>query len=265
MKFNKFFVIFVVILAVAGAGLFFRRAGFFSPPVKESSSPPQTANSQMKPEVVKLKTKDDVEIIGDFYDAPTSEIGVLMLHMMPATRKSFSRLAEKFQEKNMKVLAIDLRGHGESAGGPAGYQLFSEEEHKKSSLDVESAAAFLKEQGAKTLYLIGASIGANLSLRYLAEDPDVKAAVLLSPGINYHGVRTDDVIKKVYHTKAIYFAAANDDTYSYDTVQRIFEMTPEGVKKELKLFETGGHGTALFDSHPELADEILEWLQNLSS
>ena len=217
----------------------------------------------MKFEVVKLKTKDGVEIAGDYYGASGSDIGVLMLHMMPANRKSYSAFAEKIQEAGWQGLVIDLRGHGESQGGPAGYQLFKDEGHQKSILDVEAGAEFLKSKGVKKIFLIGASIGANLSLQYLAEHAEAKAAILLSPGLNYRGVKTDELAKKVYHTKAVYLTAAQDDDYSYETVQGLYDLLPKEVTRELKLFDSGGHGTKLLETHSELMEEIIKWLKGL--
>lgn len=235
---------------------------------KEEPGPPRpkegitSINSFMKPEVVKLKTKDDVEIVGDYYGA-VSDIGVLMLHMMPADRKSFSAFAEKIQQVGWQGLAIDFRGHGESQGGPVGYQLFKDEDYQKSILDTEAGAEFLKSKGVKEIYLVGASIGANLSLQYLVENAGAKAAVLLSPGLNYRGVKTNELVIKVYRLKSVYFAAAKDDDYSYETVQQLFDMVPEGVNREIKLFNSGGHGTKLFEIHPELMEKIVKWLKLL--
>jgi len=217
----------------------------------------------MNSELVKLKTKDGVDIVGDYYPAPDFNVGVLMLHMMPADRKSFFAFAEKVQRAGWQGLAIDFRGHGESQGGPSGYQLFKDEEHQKSILDVEAGAEFLKSKGVKEIYLVGASIGANLSLQYLVEHPEAKAAVLLSPGLNYRGIKTDELAKKVYHTKAVYLAAAQDDYYSYETVQGLYDVLPKEVTRELKLFDSGGHGTKLFETHPELMEEIILWLKSL--
>ena len=54
---------------------------------------PDTSDKNMS-EVVNLNTKDGFEIIGDYYEAD-SDKGVLLLHMMPADRKSWIQFAEK--------------------------------------------------------------------------------------------------------------------------------------------------------------------------
>jgi len=259
---NFLIVVIAVIIMVAGSFLFVIKEPekTFLNEIKE----PLPKDIMSKSEVVKLKTKDGVEIAGDYYSVSVpGEIGVLMLHMMPANRKSYSAFAEKIQEAGWQGLAIDFRGHGESHGGPVGYQLFKDEDHQKSILDVEAGAEFLKTKGIKKIFLVGASIGANLSLQYLAEHSDAKAAVLLSPGLNYRGVKTDESAKKVYHTKAIYLTAAKDDDYSYETVQGLYDILPKEVARELKLFDSGGHGTKLFETHPELIGTIINWLKSL--
>ena len=44
--------------------------------------------------------------------------------------------------------------------------------------------------------LAGASIGANLALLDAADDPGVMSVALLSPGIDYRGLRTEAAMKK---------------------------------------------------------------------
>jgi pimeloyl-ACP methyl ester carboxylesterase len=225
-----------------------------------SSTTLSSEKTSLNMETVKFKTKDGIEVVGDYYEAPDSR-GALLLHMMPATRKSWTAFAPKLQQAGFKVLAIDLRGHGESQGGPNGYQKFSDEEHQASRLDVEAGAAFLKEKGVAKLYLVGASIGANLALRYLAEHPDIKSAVLLSPGLDYRGVITDELVGKLKDNQAVYGIASEDDKYSFDTVKKLFEGIAISDKRAVRYFKNAGHGTEIFEKEPQFMGEIVEWLR----
>lgn len=212
-------------------------------------------------ERIKLTARDGVAIAGDYY-LPSEESvkGLLLLHMMPADRASWRQFAEKTQEAGWHALAIDLRGHGESQGGPDGYKRFSDAEHQASELDVEAGARFLQSKGVAALSLGGASIGANLALQYLAEHPDAHAAFLLSPGLAYRGVRTDAAARFLWTGQAVFYVASRDDPYSADTVRELFEATSEGVTKAIRLFETAGHGTTIFERKPECMDEVMAWL-----
>lgn len=212
------------------------------------------------PPRIELKTSDGVSLKGDYF-VGRSDRGLLLLHMMPADRTSWRAFAEKSENANWHVLAIDLRGHGESQGGPNGYKSFSDAEHQASRYDVEAGVEFLKSRGVTVLSLGGASIGANLALQYLSEHPDVRGVFLLSPGLDYRGVKTEPAARNLKPGQFVFYVASRDDAHSADTVQQLFDVTPAGVSKEIKFFETAGHGTTIFEREPQFMDSVVEWLQ----
>src|SRR3989344_4474330 len=114
------------------------------------------AGEQMKKEI-SLTASDGAEIAADFYDS-NSTSGVLLVHMMPATKESWNAFAQQLQKNNFKALVIDLRGHGKSEFGPNGYLSFTDAEHQKGIKDVEAGMKFLREQGAENISIVGASI-----------------------------------------------------------------------------------------------------------
>lgn len=208
---------------------------------------------------MELTTKDGIRIIGDYYQGESS--GVLLLHMMPRDRKSWMSFAEKLKLAGFSSLAIDLRGHGESAGGPTGYKTFSDAEHQASRFDVEAAAEFLKSMGAQKIYLVGASIGANLSLEYLSLHPEAVSAILLSPGLDYKGLKTEPFMGKLSADQGIFLVAGDDDVYSRDTVQQLAGKISLDERHKLQIFERGGHGTTIFENRPEFMEELVRWLK----
>ena len=227
---------------------------------------------------ISLFAKDGVKISANLYPvakqarhgaSPVEKpVGWLVLiHMMPATKESWQNFAEKAQEKKYESIAVDLRGHGESENGPNGFLQFTDEEHQKSVFDLQAAADYLiNSRGATSdkISFIGASIGANLSLKYLAENPKFPAAVLLSAGLNYRGIATEPLVKKFKTTQKVFFVSAKDDNISGNAEmnQRLCDLTPAGVEKQIKIFETGGHGTALLENQPELENLIFEFLKS---
>jgi len=210
-------------------------------------------------ERVSLETSDNVKIIGDYAGTP-EEPAVLLLHMMPAVRSSWKELSGKLNERGFQTLAIDLRGHGESQGGPEGYRKFSDEIHQSSIHDVEAGVKLLKSKGAPKIFIAGASIGANLALWYAAEHKEIDGAILLSPGFNYRGLKTESYVSGLKGSQSVYFAASRDDSYSAETIEGLFAKMPLGVKKELKMFERAGHGTTMFEKEPAFMDELASWL-----
>lgn len=210
-------------------------------------------------ERVVLTTSDEKTIVGD-YSGQTGQPAVLLLHMMPATRESWRTLAEKLKISGFQTLAVDLRGHGQSQGGPSEYKRFSNQEHQSSIRDVEAAVDFLKSKNPSKIFIAGASIGANLALWYIAEHPDVRGAILLSPGLDYRGIKTAGFIKKLRDNQVIFYAAGRDDTYSAETVESLAGSTSEKVEKRLRMFEKAGHGTTILEKEPEFMDELVDWL-----
>lgn len=209
-----------------------------------------------------LLTKDGVQIFGDYY-AATGTSGIVLLHMMPADRMSWHGLAIKLQVAGFHVLAIDLRGHGQSAGGPNGYQTFSDTQHQQSLFDVEAAVEFLRAKGVQKLYMGGASIGANLALQYAALHKEVIAVVLLSPGLDYHGIHADIWMNSFKPDQAALLIASDDDVYSFTSVKALYERSSGLKTREVKLLTDAGHGTRMFNKNPEMMDEIVDWLKKM--
>lgn len=222
-------------------------------------------------ETAQFQTADGVTIFGLYSHGDNPALpAVLLSHMMPATKESWKDFAHVLADAGFQVLAIDLRGHGESVmptlnaqSQTLNYKNFSDAEHQKSILDLEAAVEFLKSKGASEIHLIGASIGANLSLRYLTEHSDARSVVLLSPGLDYRGVKTEEFATRLHTGQAAYYAAAGDDPYSVQTAKTLYQKTSGGATKELKLFERGGHGTDMFFAHQELMWDLIVWLKQL--
>jgi len=239
-------------------------------------------------EQVVITTADGVRIVGDYY-ASQSERGVLLLHMMPATRASWREFALRLQERGYQVLAIDLRGHGESDGGPDGYQDFTDAQHQASIHDVEAGVSFLQSKGVskENLVLIGASIGANLALWYMSDHTDIRQAVLLSAGLNYRSVETLPIVSKLKTGQRVFFATSTDDRPSPNVQlgtfrvvgnaemnKKLHDAVSAGVEKKLLIYQHAGHGTDLLKvpnrtesregfekEEPDLATEIINWLE----
>lgn len=211
-----------------------------------------------------LKTSDGVRIAYDLYDLTDSKGYFVLVHMMPATKESWQDFTGELQKNGYSSIAIDLRGHGQSDGGPNGYKNFTDEECQKSILDLNAAVEFLKKQKAdpKNIYFAGASIGANLSLQYLAKIPEFKKSVLLSAGLNYYGVKADESIQQLKSDQKVLLVTAKDDQRSggnnAEMNQKLKELAPKN--SELIIYETGGHGTDLLKAHPELKEKIFQFL-----
>ena len=215
-------------------------------------------------ETVHFSTKDGMTIAGDYYPTP-GKIGVLLLHMMSSDRVSWHDLAVKLQEAGFCVLAIDLRGHGESTGGPAGYRAFSDAQHQQSIFDIESSVEFLRSRGIEKLHMGGASIGANLVLQYAADHTEIASLMLVSPGLDYHGIHADIWMDNIKPSQAILLVASDNDIYSFTSVKTLFDHSSNLPKRDIKLLSEAGHGTAMFEKNSAFIDELVAWLKKVDS
>lgn len=215
-----------------------------------------------------LKTSDGINIAYDLYNVANPKGYIVLAHMMPATKESWKNFAGELQKNGYASIAIDFRGHGQSAGGPDGYKNFTDQEHQKSILDLNAAVEFLKSQGIKpkNIYLAGASIGANLSFWCLKDHSEIAGAILFSLGLNYKGVLTEPLASKISPKQKVLMVASQDDERSAgnatDMAKKLKDLLPVKTISELIIYETGGHGTDLLIAHPELSERILQFLNS---
>lgn len=176
---------------------------------------------------------------------------VILIHMLHGDRSQWEHFPEQLSAAGYAVLSIDLRGHGASGGAVdwelavADLQQVWDEFTSREEIDPERTS------------FIGASIGANLSLIASSNEPSVRTAVLLSPGLNYAGVETEQAMENLAG-RPVLIAASNDDTYAANSSTRLVEIARG--ESNLVLYEDAGHGTLMFRSQPELAQIIIDWL-----
>ncbi len=214
-------------------------------------------------EKINFRTKDGVTIVGNYFKSQEEHApAFLLLHKMPSTKESWNDFANLLQKEGFNVLAIDLRGHGESIdknGTRINYKEFSDEEHRESVHDIAAAKEFLGERGADTsrLGIAGASIGANLGLQWASMDEDVKLLVLLSAGVDYRGIKTPELAGK--YKNPVYILASEKDTKNAAQSSRIL-FGLFHCDKKLNIIQGDLHGTDMFSFQPDLMEEIMEWI-----
>lgn len=212
---------------------------------------------------VKPKTEDGFTIAGNFYEGDSSS-SIILLHMLNRNRNDWNDFAGQLQKEGYNVLSIDLRGHGQSTdkdGRVVNWQTFSANDFNDMILDVKVAKQFLENKGIGNVSIVGASIGANIALSYAAEDSEIKTIILLSPGLDYRGVKPDADVKD-YGNRSMLIVASKDDEYSAASSKNLIELAVG--KKELKLYENAGHGTKMF-LNTDLDKIIINWLRENGS
>ncbi|MDF1497174.1 MAG: alpha/beta fold hydrolase [Patescibacteria group bacterium] len=217
-------------------------------------------------DTISYKTLDNVIIKGNWSPSPTTVGVAILLHMMPNDRKSWAPFQQVLQRHHVASLAIDLRGHGESTkteeGATLDYKKFSDDDHKKYLYDVMGALDWLdaKKYTKDQIIMVGASIGANIAIWALEEDPALAGAVLLSPG-NYRGIDSTEKAGYIKAHHAIWASGSDtDDPDAYETAKQIIEESGAD-RKQFVPYKNSGHGIHLFTSDPELMDNLAKWME----
>src|SRR3989338_8804851 len=208
---------------------------------------------------VSFQTKDNVKIVGDFYDAK-SDWSILLLHILPGNRKDFYLFAEFLWQNGYNILNIDERGHGDSEAWPGevgSWQEFTQSDYDKMIYDAEAAAEWLKNKIPNTtIALIGGSICANIAMIFGAKHQP-KIVIALSPGFDYKGIKTEIAARN--YRQNLLIVASRDNLNAFESSERLFEISNASHKEFIK-YENAGHATRMLNAEPELKLKVLDFL-----
>ncbi|MEW6320060.1 MAG: alpha/beta fold hydrolase [Acidobacteriota bacterium] len=202
---------------------------------------------------VTLASEDGTPLAGQLYEAASRPApGVVLIHMLGRSRADFDGLAGDLQRAGLTALALDLRGHGSSGGAatPSAAMV----------ADVRAAIDWLAARpGVRpdALALVGASLGANLALLAGAEHPAVRGMALLSPSLDYRGIRLDPALMKKAGARAILLVASTEDPYALRTIRDLTAASP--IARQQWLSGAEAHGTRLLAADPALGPELVDW------
>ena len=196
---------------------------------------------------VTLRAEDGATLTGAYYEPSRRPApAILLLHMLRRTHSDWDAAASQLSDAGFAVLALDFR-NSEDLGAYAA--------------DVRAAKAFLRDRSEVApgrLGIAGASIGANLAIIDAADDPGVVSIALLSPGIDYRGLRTEPAIKK-YGPRPALLIASRRDPYAARSIRHMAGIGPGA--RELRLSDAVAHGTVLIARDPSIAGALVDWFQ----
>lgn len=198
---------------------------------------------------------DGTPLVGTLYEAAARPApGVVLVHMLGRSKDDWEAIAERLRAAGMTSLAFDLRGHGRSGGHRGDLAAMVG--------DVEAAVGYLAAHQSVRPYpvaIAGASLGANLASVAAAGSSIVRAVALVSPSLDYRGVRLDSAVVKKLADRAVWMAASTEDPYALRSIK---ELTAAAVAThEQRLTSIRGHGTQLLAADQDLAMGLVDWLR----
>lgn len=201
--------------------------------------------------VVSFPTDDGGVVYADEYGS--GERGLMLAPGGRFTKESWAKQAPAFVEAGFRVLAIDFRGHGQSRGGTQASS--ADDVH----LDVLAAIRYLRESGARTVSIIGASLGGGAAAEAAVRAPagTIDRLVLLAHS-------PIDSPERISASRTLVILAKDDVSGAGPRLPRLrsqYERVPG--EKALILLEGDAHAQFLFetDEGEHLIRELLRFLQ----
>jgi alpha-beta hydrolase superfamily lysophospholipase len=174
--------------------------------------------------------------------------------MLSRSKGDWHSLPDRIRDAGITALAIDLRGHGASSGSAGDLQAMVQ--------DVRAAAQWLaSRQNVRpdAIGVVGASLGASLALLAAADLPQVRVLALVSPSLDYRGLRTDTALVKRLGARSMWLAASSDDPLALRTV-RDFAAESSGPREQ-HVSSVAAHGTVLLERDDSAARALVDWLR----
>jgi len=204
-------------------------------------------------ERVTLRTDDGVQLAATWYE-PDARQGpaVILVHMLLKSRRDWDVLASQLSDAGIGVLTFDLRGHGDSQGNA--------QDHTAMLQDLKAAKRFLvgrSDVNQGRIGIAGASLGATLAAMLAADDATIRSLVLLSPSLDYRGLRLEPAMRKVGN-RPVLLAASSEDAYALRSAR---ELQKDTTSRELQVLTSAGHGTTMLARSPELVSTLVDWFR----
>jgi pimeloyl-ACP methyl ester carboxylesterase len=204
------------------------------------------------PEQISFPTQDGGIVHADLYGKGAR--GVVLAHGGRFTKESWEKQARILVKAGFRVLAIDFRGRGQSHG-PAQPQ----SSDNGLRFDVLAAVRYLRQKGAKSVSIVGASFGGGAAgeATIEAKPGEIDRVVFLA----HSPIDRPELMKG----RKLFILAREDANVAglrLPNIQKQYERTP-GPKK-LVILEGPAHAQFIFetDQGDRLMREILAFLSS---
>ncbi len=201
-------------------------------------------------QTISFPTEDGGVVFADLYGS--GEKAVVLAHGGRFNKESWAVQAQALQAAGFEVLAIDFRGYGKSHGP-------GDKEDAPWELDVLAAVRYLHKAGAKTVSIVGGSMGGAAAgdASIDSRPGEIDRIVMLGAAPN----KPADKLKS-----PSLFIVARDDTSGdgprLPGIRAQYEKAPQ--PKKLIVLEGSAHAQYLFqtDQSGRVMNEIVQWLDS---
>lgn len=211
---------------------------------------------------IEFVTRDKFILAGDLYFAnqESNKPLIVLLHSFSLNAQAWKDFAKNLRMKNYNVLAMDLRGHGRSIYNEnlklKSRFYYKNDDWQKLPKDVVDSIRYLKTNYPKIntddVVIIGADIGAAAgAIASMSLKKPPKKLVLISPMLEFKGLRMPVASSKFYDTQIMMLVSKNN---------RIYMNFNTKIPAVIKQYPMGGPGNNLLRANKTAYDDILNFI-----
>ena len=200
---------------------------------------------------VTLTARDGLTLVGTWMQVSADSPTVILLHQLYSSRQGWSPLVEALTANGYNVLAIDLRGYGQTRGRI---------NWPKALIDVADWADWVRQQGVRdSISMLGSSMGSVLAIVACGADSACKTAIAISPGWEYYGIGVGVPLTEQFGERKVLIIYAERDRYPRQGVPRMVEAAPDVVTT--LSYPGNAHGMDMIRQTSDTSlPAILDWL-----
>lgn len=238
---------------------------------------------QLPYEEVTISLADQLILYGRLYDPSLTSRGenelpdaeeyagpkyplVILLHGLNRSHLAWSDLPATLTKAGYAVFAVDLRGHGKSTVTTwkrrVNWRYLTPEQWKTMHRDIGQVISFFKkgefypEVDGTHVAVVGEKMGANIATFVGKNNPEVKALVLMSPGLEFKGIDASRGLLEYDNNTLI--MSNQDMKESHNQARHLYNWITG--PKTLQVYEKIGEGADMLSNQPSVGDQIRDWL-----
>lgn len=208
--------------------------------------PTPTATLAVPSRAVTFTTSDHVLLAGTLYGQ--GKTFVILSNQTDTVAANWTPIAQQFAARGYTALSYDYRGHGASQGRV--------ELESDLVTDLKAAVGYAQRQGARSIVLVGASIGGAVTAN-VASSPPVTAVVIVSAPGEFAGLEVSAATMHAISAPKLLMVSQGDG-YAQD-VQTMYDEARQ--PKELAEYPGVAHGLALLLGNPDALARVFAFVQ----
>lgn len=219
------------------------------PAPTETAAPTPVINASR---VVSFTTGDGARLYGTLYGSGST--AVIFSTMGAQKQETWAKMAQTTAEAGYLALTYNFRFWVSETRIQDNLRAYIAD-------DLRAAIAFVREQGAKQIVLVGASLGGMATAKVAGESQAAAVIIMASP-LSARGLtaRVEAAELQTMTMPKLFVSSERDATVSPVDAQRTYDQSPE--PKELYLYPGTAHGTELFETEhaADLTQRLLTFI-----